>query len=114
MLNESILSKNKKYIVGVSGGPDSMALLDMLIKENYNVIVAHVNYKTRDESDSEEQLVKDNVLYIMLSVMSHILIITTKVHLKMQLENLDMHSLQIFIKKKNVMHYLLLIIKMMY
>ena len=47
------------YLVACSGGPDSMALLDMLIKENYNVIVAHVNYKTRDESDSEEQLVKD-------------------------------------------------------
>ena len=47
------------YLVACSGGPDSMALLDMLVNKNYNVIVAHVNYKTRDESDDEEQLVKD-------------------------------------------------------
>ena len=52
-------SLNDYYLVACSGGPDSMALLDMLIKEKYNVIVAHVNYKTREESDSEEQLVKD-------------------------------------------------------
>ena len=47
------------YLLACSGGPDSMALFDMLLKHNYNIIVAHVNYKTRDESDSEEQLVKD-------------------------------------------------------
>ena len=52
-------SLNDCYLIACSGGPDSMALLDMLIKEKYNVIVAHVNYKTREESDSEEQLVKE-------------------------------------------------------
>ena len=46
------------YIVACSGGPDSMALLDMLYKANFKIIVCHVNYKTRDESDSEEQLVR--------------------------------------------------------
>ncbi len=51
--------KEKTYLVACSGGPDSMALLNMLINENFHVIVAHVNYKTRNESDSEEALVKD-------------------------------------------------------
>ena len=48
-----------KYLVAVSGGPDSMALLDMLVKEKYNLMVANVNYHTRAESDLEEKLVKD-------------------------------------------------------
>ena len=39
MLDESLLDKNRKYLVGVSGGVDSMALLDMLVKKAYNVIV---------------------------------------------------------------------------
>ena len=33
MLNESLLDKKKRYLVGVSGGVDSMALLDMLVKK---------------------------------------------------------------------------------
>ena len=54
--------KNKVYLMACSGGPDSMALLDMLVKENFNIIVAHVNYKTRNESDLEEELVKQYCL----------------------------------------------------
>lgn len=47
------------YLVACSGGPDSMALLDMLYKAKFKLIVCHVNYKTRDESDSEEELVRE-------------------------------------------------------
>lgn len=50
---------NKKYLIACSGGPDSMALLNMLVEEGFNVIVAHVNYKTRVESDDEEKLVRN-------------------------------------------------------
>ena len=52
------LDKKKKYVVACSFGPDSMALLDMMKKENYNVVVAHVNYHKRKESDFEEQSLK--------------------------------------------------------
>lgn len=48
----------KLYLVACSGGPDSMALLDMLFKNNFSLMVAHVNYKTRNESDLEEKLVQ--------------------------------------------------------
>lgn len=56
MLNNYDLSKT--YLLACSGGPDSMALLDMLYKYGFKLIVCHVNYKTREESDSEEELVK--------------------------------------------------------
>ena len=58
MLDESLLDKNRKYLVGVSGGVDSMALLDMLVKKAYNVIVVHYNYHFRENSDLDENLVR--------------------------------------------------------
>ena len=53
----SNLDKSKKYLIAVSGGADSMALLDMLKLSNYEIVVAHVNYKTRPTSDRDEQIV---------------------------------------------------------
>ena len=50
MLN---LDKNKKYLLACSFGPDSMALLYMLLKEQYNFEVAHVNYNLREEAKQE-------------------------------------------------------------
>lgn len=44
------LDKSKKYVFAVSGGPDSMALLDMGVKEGYTFVVCHVNYHKRDNS----------------------------------------------------------------
>ncbi|MEG0403908.1 MAG: tRNA lysidine(34) synthetase TilS [Anaerorhabdus sp.] len=49
---------NKKWIVAVSGGPDSMALLDMCVKAKIEVVVAHVNYHKRDTADRDENCVK--------------------------------------------------------
>ena len=58
----SILNSDDKVVVGVSGGPDSVFLLDMLVKSNINnnnIIVGHVNHNVRDESLAEEKFVKD-------------------------------------------------------
>ena len=33
------LDRTKKYVVGVSGGSDSMTLLDLLVKQGYMVVV---------------------------------------------------------------------------
>lgn len=57
------LEPNETVIVATSGGPDSMALLHIVLslreKINLNIICAHVNHKLRKESDEEEVMVKD-------------------------------------------------------
>lgn len=58
-LDERQLKRNETYVVGVSGGPDSMALLDLLRLAKYHVVVAHVNYHVRSDSDLDTALVKD-------------------------------------------------------
>jgi len=53
-LNLNLLDKEKTYIVAVSFGPDSMALLHLLQQEHFKIEVAHVNYHLRKESDLEQ------------------------------------------------------------
>lgn len=52
-----------KIVVGCSTGPDSMALLDMLLKirEKYHLflVVAHVNHNVRKESYKEAEFLKE-------------------------------------------------------
>ncbi len=57
------LTKTQKIVIGVSSGPDSMCLLDILRcfqKEiGFSIIVAHINHKVRCESDEEEKFLKN-------------------------------------------------------
>lgn len=46
---------NKKFIIAVSGGPDSMALLDLF--KSRIVGVCHVNYHKRKDSNKDTQIV---------------------------------------------------------
>ena len=41
-------------VVGVSTGPDSMCLLDLLQKKTNKIVVCHINHNVRRESDREE------------------------------------------------------------
>ena len=54
---EKLNIKNKNIVVAISGGPDSMFLLDALLKFkdkfNYAIIVAHIHHNLRKESDEE-------------------------------------------------------------
>ncbi|AHF57152.1 tRNA(Ile)-lysidine synthase [Spiroplasma eriocheiris] len=62
-MNFDMLDKNQKYIIGVSGGPDSMFLLDNIYQNKEfdinNFIVGVVNYKKRSDSDIDQQIVVD-------------------------------------------------------
>ena len=55
--------ENDKIVVGCSTGPDSMALVDMLLKirDKYklNLIIAHVNHNVRKESYEEAEFMKN-------------------------------------------------------
>lgn len=48
-----------KRIIACSGGPDSMALLDLCRKQGDILAIAHVNYKKRDSADRDEQIVRN-------------------------------------------------------
>ena len=47
-----------KYVVAVSGGVDSVVLLDMLVKRNEDVVVAHFDHGIRPGSDADERFVR--------------------------------------------------------
>ena len=56
------LKKDDCIVIGVSGGPDSMALLDVLYRYqtplNLKIIVAFVDHSTREEIKDEKELVE--------------------------------------------------------
>lgn len=47
-----------RYLIAVSGGPDSMALLDIVRKTKSYLEVAHVNYHKRDSAKNDETLLR--------------------------------------------------------
>ncbi len=59
----NLINANDKIVLGVSGGPDSLFMLNILnnLKEELQIelVVAHVNHMIRAEADEEEQFVKD-------------------------------------------------------
>ena len=72
MLEKEVLSTIKKYnmikegdkvVIGVSGGPDSITLLNVLnkFKEKLNIkiYVAHINHSIRKEADEETEYVRE-------------------------------------------------------
>ena len=73
MLEEKVFKTIKEYglienkdviVIGVSGGPDSMALLNLLINLNKNkkidakLVVAHINHGIREEAEEETKFVE--------------------------------------------------------
>ena len=55
-LNQNLYN-NKKLLLGVSGGPDSMLLLNYF--KDKNIIVCHVNYCVREDSYNDENIVRE-------------------------------------------------------
>ena len=73
MLKEKVLDTIKKYnliengdkiVVGVSGGPDSICLVDLLNeikndgKINFELVVCHINHMIREEAGEDEEFVR--------------------------------------------------------
>ncbi len=59
LLNQCKLNPALPVLAGVSGGPDSLCLLDILHAAGYRVIVAHFNHRLRPESDREAASVSE-------------------------------------------------------
>ncbi|TNK96322.1 tRNA lysidine(34) synthetase TilS, partial [Mycoplasmopsis pullorum] len=63
---------NQVILLAISGGPDSIFLLNKYINHN-NIVVAHVNYNQRFNSDIDQKIVeemckKHNIPYEILSL----------------------------------------------
>ena len=63
LLNDVGIRHRDTLCIGVSGGPDSMALLDLTMKLKKELdlvlVVAHVNHNVREESKEEEAYLRD-------------------------------------------------------
>ncbi len=63
--SNNLIQDGDKIICGVSGGPDSMCLLDILrtLKEkrliDFNIIIAHINHMIREEAEADENFVRE-------------------------------------------------------
>ncbi len=59
----NLIKDNDKIVIGVSGGPDSMCLLNIMknIKDkmNFKIYVAHINHMIREEASDDEKYVQE-------------------------------------------------------
>lgn len=62
-IENNLINKGDRIIIGVSGGPDSLCLLNLLnsIREKYalKLFVVHINHSLREEADFEEEYVRE-------------------------------------------------------
>lgn len=54
----NLICDNDKILIGVSGGPDSLTLLNILYELGYNICVAHINHGLRENAEKDEEFVK--------------------------------------------------------
>lgn len=61
------LVKDRPIIVGVSGGPDSLCLMEAMRQAGYSLVVAHFNHHMRSESDAEATTVEKTAARLMIA-----------------------------------------------
>ncbi len=54
----NLIEENDKILVAVSGGPDSLSLLNILHDLGYDLCVAHVNHGLRENAQIDEEFVE--------------------------------------------------------
>jgi tRNA(Ile)-lysidine synthase len=59
VLEKTFRKINKPVVVGVSGGPDSMALLHAMMELNLSPVAAYFNHRLREEADQEADFVRN-------------------------------------------------------
>jgi tRNA(Ile)-lysidine synthase len=59
ILQKCKIHPNQLVVVGVSGGADSLCLLDLLHRSGLPILVAHFNHQIRPEADVDEAFVVD-------------------------------------------------------
>lgn len=65
--------KSEYVVAAISGGPDSMFLLEVLKKYNFKIVVCHVHHNHRVESDNEALMVeeyckKNNIIFEFMKI----------------------------------------------
>ena len=59
----NLIEEGDKIVLGVSGGPDSIAMLNILnelkIKMKFDIVVAHVNHGLRENAKIDEEFVQE-------------------------------------------------------
>ncbi|MEJ2305155.1 MAG: tRNA lysidine(34) synthetase TilS [Anaerolineales bacterium] len=58
LITECLLPASETVLVGVSGGPDSLCLMNVLHQLKYPLMVAHLNHGLRPEAKADAQRVK--------------------------------------------------------
>ena len=53
----NMIESNDKILIAVSGGPDSISLLNILYELKYNICVAHINHGLRENANIDEKFV---------------------------------------------------------
>jgi tRNA(Ile)-lysidine synthase len=61
------LTRERPVIAGVSGGPDSLCLMNVLRKAGFRIIVAHFNHKLRPDADADANVVEQTAARLNLA-----------------------------------------------
>ena len=78
-------------VIGVSAGPDSMCLLDLLEKKTNKIIVCHINHNIRKQSIIEENDESTNlVTFVMLKSENGLLKIELPQEIKDKVNNVKL------------------------
>lgn len=66
LANECGLDKNRLTIVGVSGGPDSLCLMETMRQAGYRILVAYFDHHLRPESSADARMVEKTAAKLMV------------------------------------------------